>query len=439
MGSTIGHSIKGKILIYISMFFLLYPDISFGKDNFFTGKPFSIWLCFIFIIINVDKLLFLNFKKQELIFLFCYTMSLLLGIWLKNGDNGIRRNINGYIGFFATYFAIRIYAHKSSKEQIYKLLKGMYFAYVIVLFIGLLQAVYIYLGHSAVLESFFKTILSRGYTYFVDIDLGGRVDFTFSEPSLVGLYFYCFFMPTHWLCKKYSLLKKKTLDSVLLLAVSLNILTLSTRLLFDTVVFFLILQMFKTHKLGVSRKKFIKTVFIGMAGISALIVIVAFVIPREIVSNYVSRFTNVFDSISFDSFQGDQSSTVRLVLASTAIKGFLDNPVFGVGVGGFVRALECYVVLPVNNVLARNELIQIIGNPESTSYSFYFTTMCEGGAFGIISIITVIQTLLKKRMKELRILSWIVIYMFIQVELFGSLPIALWLAVMNSRSILAAT
>ena len=358
---------------------------------------------------------------------------------MKNEDNGIRRNINGYIGFFATYVAIRIYAHKSSKEQIFNLLKGMYFAYVIVLFIGLLQGIYIYLGHAAILESFFKTILSRGYTYFVDIDLGGRVDFTFSEPSLVGLYFYCFFVPTHWLCKKYSLINKKTLDSVLLLAVSLNILTLSARLLFDTVVFFLIWQMSKIHKLSVGRKKLIKTVFIGMAGISALLVLVFFVIPREIVSNYISRFTNVFDSIGFDSFQGDQSSTVRLALVSAAIKGFLGNPIFGVGLGGFVKALECYAVLPVNNVLARNELIQIIGNPESTSYSFYFTTICESGVFGIISIITVIQTLRKNRMKELRILSWIIIYMFIQVELFGALPIALWLAVMNSRSILAAT
>ena len=121
MESKIGHSIRGKILMYISMFFLLYPDINFGKDNFLTGIPVSIWLCFLFIIINVDKLLFLNIKKQELVFLFCYIMSLLLGIWMKNEDNGIRRNINGYIGFFATYVAIRIYAHKSSKEQIFNL------------------------------------------------------------------------------------------------------------------------------------------------------------------------------------------------------------------------------------------------------------------------------------------------------------------------------
>ena len=168
-----------------------------------------------------------------------------------------------------------------------------------------------------------------------------------------------------------------------------------------------------------------------MKMIIVMIIIVRFVIPQEIVNNLYLRMTSIFGG-GLHSEKGDQSTIVRFILIYCGLCGFIHSPIIGYGAGNFSIALNKFVVLPAN-ILARNEILQIMSMNDSTTYSFYSTSLCDGGLLGMLMIICVVRTLRKGKSKEGKQLKWIIIYLLVQLELFGTLPIAIWLAVYNIR------
>ena len=430
MGNNQRIRISNDILLLLSMFFILYPDINFGTDSFFSNKPISIWLCLLYIALHLQTAT-KRIKKNEVFFILMFLISAGIGLILGDRNIGILRQINGYIGVAATYLAVKIYCIKSSNRgRVFKLLKTMLLSYFwLVLITGGLQVIYIYLGHNDLLGTFLTSILYRGYAYFINQGWG-RVCFTFTEPSMAGLYFYCFFIPVYMLCKKYHLFKESFLKKTLIICFLMNTLTLSGRWFTDTFICLLILLFSYLKNNRFSRKQildFFKTVVL----VAFIIVPIGITLFSSQIALVINRFTNLIGNLSIGSENADYSFTVRYLLLYVGIQAFLFNPIFGVGLGGYYKAFDKYIILPTNPY-ARAELLSCINSPALTSYSFYFTVIAENGLLGFGMIEAVISTLRKPKDEIFRSLSWFVIYMFFQTELYGAPILAIWLAIINS-------
>lgn len=421
--------------MYLSVFFLLYPDINFGRNNFFSSKPLSIWFSLIYVCLHLGKIK--KIRVEE----FCFGISLLgsiiMGLVFSSGENGISRISNGYIGFGAVYFAIRIFTTTASRKKIYKLITTMFKSYLfIILFFGGLQFAYIYLGHLEIIGQFLKSVLYRGSDYFYNLGISGKIDFTFTEPSLAGLYFYCYFLPVCWLCKKYRLVEEKKLRTSLLIAFILNMFTISTRWYLDSIVCAFIIWLTSSKHSRVHKKAIVKGLMLSTILLLILAIVIKFVIPKEIINGQIIRFTTLFTKSKISSVDSDQSFMVRLILLYVGIAAFFNNPLFGVGEGNFYLAMKKYMITP-SGWRARAELTKIASDVSCSSYSFYTTSLGCGGLFGVIMIGSVIKTLFSSNAKEFKTLGLIIIYMFLQLELFGTPLIAIWLAVINSGCFIA--
>ena len=421
--------INKNLLIYLSMFFVLYPDITFGKNNFFSNKSLAIWLCMLFVVMTF-KTFCKNIRLNEILCAIVLLVSICIGYLLGGFDNGLGRQINGYIGFVSVYIAIKNFCINANRNEILKLLKVMYLSYIAIIFLfGGGQVIYIYGGNIGILGEIFSTILWRGYEYFVDIGWG-RVCATFSEPSMMGTYFYAYFVPVHLLCRKYKLFNLKKMNIIFIALLCINMLSLSGRWFFDTLACGMI-YLLCTIKYSRSRTNEVLHIICRMLIVGAIgYIAVQVLIPQEI-NNYIERFNSLIDNLDFYSELADGSFMVRLVLINAALLSFYDNPFLGIGMGNFHDAMQLYAIIPYNP-LARVEILGILDMPDITSYSFYFTSLGEMGVLGGIFIILVMYNFFKAKVKEFRLLAWIIAYLFVQTELYGALIFAVWLGIINS-------
>ena len=417
------------VFIYISVVFMVMPDLNLGVPSFFSHV--SLYSSLIYILLNL-KTKIGNLKKSELAFAAVIVLAFLEGL-LMNGIRGVSlagwfRTLYGFIGFFLIYISYRIFFMKKG-YLIDRFWKTVFYSYTFILLaVGFIQLSYIHLGLFGFLNSSSRFILKRGSGYFIGLGGGGRPPFLFGEPSFCGTFFYTWFFPAFLWCKKKNVVTEKKANAIFGLMLFVNILAFSSRFVVDTIVVLLVLLLSRIKSYKVKKKTFQKIllVLIGLA-----IVFVAFF-------NQITNLT-VFKRIGYvlSSFQSgigsgrDNSFIARFQYLRCGILGFLSMPLTGYGLGNYIEAFRKFVIIP-NNVYAASEIRAVLNLDETSSFSFYTTFLCECGILGLFLIIIVLQNLLKIRKDTLRLVSWIIIFFLIQTELYGFLTCAAWLAFINS-------
>jgi len=420
---------KCVFLIYLSLFFMLYSDVNFGETAFFTNKVLSIYICALFIIINIDYFFDkFSVNKYEIIEILGLIFIVIYGYIKTNGGNSFQRCVNGYIGFVLIYLAFKIFFAKADKDLIDKMFKNMVlFMLIICMTMGMMQIIYIYFGHMKVLGNLLELLLYRGSVYFINTT--GRVSLAYGEPSFCATFLYLYFIPAYIYCKTNKLFSKRFLNSSLIFVVAVHCLSLSVRFFIDTVAFLIILLLMKLQesKFKLNKKKAVISIIVSIS------LIFGFFYASDMIfsSNFVSRLQKVFNSFDFRSVDADGSTIVRLEYIYVAMQGFFHNPFLGIGMGNFYAALKDYVIIPLEYG-AKMEIMVALESPEMTSYSFYTSAICEAGILGIFYIFIIIRNLFKQNHKLLRLVAFFILWQFIQNELFGFLMCAFWLSLINN-------
>ena len=426
--------LRFKFLIYMSAFLLAYDALNIPMISILDRKPISLFLCAIFLIVNVEKIFYIKYKQRELIFIGLIILSYIIG-YIKiisvydNDFSGYKRGINSIIGFIVIYISFRMYFYYNTKNKFKKIISIIFWGYsILTISSGILQFVYYYIYPFQFIQKLFEFLLFNKMNYISF----GRIHFMLGEPSFVGGYYYLLFIPTLIYLYKVKMIGRNRAIVIFIIITILNLCSFSNRFIFDTIIFIIILTIALMKKRNIVYKYSIILVF------SLLIICFYLIFIKnvfEIKNDNLTRIEKIFVD---NSFAQDKSFIVRKTLITSGIKGAIDKPLIGWGAGAYRYAfIDNYDL--TNNIDANSELLDyVIMDIGMVSYSYYITTLCENGFIGIVMILCIVNTCINKynkKNKMLMIIGWYILYIFIQNELNSYLPIIIWLALFNSEII----
>lgn len=218
---------------FIYLAFALLP-----LDNFpymFGGayKPVSLIFIVLYCVLKIPVLIRMKFQRKEIwifiVLVSAVLISAILGLQNNYSFAGLQDAVVSLAAGIIIYLSFRIYVHSSEyrKDSFLTLFRWMFRGYWLAVIIGLLQLVYMYAFHSGALSSVIGFFVQRD-SYVT----AGRLHFTFSEPSYIGLHTNLLLFPAYLILKKYNYLTKS--DKVLLwIFIPLSLLSLSIRYYLD--------------------------------------------------------------------------------------------------------------------------------------------------------------------------------------------------------------
>lgn len=310
------------------------------------------------------------------------------------------------------YFAIDIYFVQKGK-QVETIVNYLVIAYSLSMFIGIFEFLVVRLGSIDGIR-LIMMLSKRNYIQY------GRVQFTFTEPSFIGMHIYGVLFPI------YVLTRDKKIKYIMILYIFLAIVMgCSARVVFDTAVFMIIFLFYK-----IDLKK-AKNIFIVCS------IVVSIIMGGLYIYNANYRIRMIVNQ----GIYADGSLATRWFRINASLKGYQKNKLhtlIGYGYGnaivplrdGFVEARGEY---KNPNTWEINGLINPNISSDSVAYCLYTRWISELGLIGFLSIVFYFLKYWRKVPDGgMKIYFWLVCYLYIQFDSYAFY--SLWIMLLLFRN-----
>lgn len=373
----------------------------------FIFAPSSGWatlspiIFYIYILFNYKLALNIICKNIYLCIIFIYGILITLINYYFIEIN-IANLINTFISLglgISFYIAINIYFIEKN-ENLKLIINKICISYTVSIIVGMIQFIAIKLQNNNLIN-LISLIEKRSYI------LNNRVQFTFTEPSFIGMHLFGILLPLYFLSKE-----KKIKNIIIIYIIIALISENSVRLVVDIIVFFVLYIGFK-YKI-----KKMKNIFI-VFGLFAIL------IPTFInVANHNYRIQQIMTYGVY----ADGSFSSRWFRINASIKGYYKNPIntmFGYGYGNAIIPLrngipEAKLEYKNSYMHEVDELSDLNFSSDSVTYSMYFRIISELGIIGFVLITLYICSYYKKNLPfEIKIYFFMVLYLYIQFDSYA--------------------
>lgn len=373
----------------------------------FIFAPSSGWatlspiIFFLYILFNYKFALNVICKNTYLCIIFIYGLLITLINYYFIEIN-VMNLINTFISLglgISFYIAINIYFIEK-KQNIQSIINKICNAYKISIMVGIIQFIAIKLQNNNLINLISLTE-KRSYI------LNERVQFTFTEPSFIGMHLFGILLPLYFLSKE-----KKIRNIIIIYIIIALISENSVRLVVDIIVFLILYIGFK-YKI-----KKIKNLFI-MFGLATILM------PTFM---YIANHNYRMQQIITYGVYADGSFSSRWFRINASIKGYYKNPIntiFGYGYGNAIIPLrngipEAKLEYKNSYMNEVNELSDLNFSSDSVTYSMYFRIISELGIIGFTLIMLYICSYYKKNLTfEMKIYFFMVLYLYIQFDSYA--------------------
>lgn len=370
---------------------------------------------FIYVLFNL-KFAIKSIYKYKYIFTFIIVGLILsvinyifVGIEIKNLINA---SISLGLGIISLISMDIFFRQKENKLS--TCVKLLLISYAISLAIGYIQFISVKLNIEC-LKEFFIFIEKRSYIRV------NRIQFTFTEPSFIGMHLFGILLPLYLYTKKRSII-------ILLItfAASAIIFSSGVRILIDIIVVIGILYIVYLLKNIRNVKVITITLIMLIIGASGI----------HFLYNTNFRVKNIINN----GIYADGSLASRYFRINASTKGYMKNKVnfaFGYGLGnsivpirrGYDEAMKEY---KSNYMIEMEELINPNFTSDSVSYCLYIRLISEFGIIFLISAITYLYKLSRKSDNFwFRNYIWILLYIYVQFESYAFYTIWLYIVLLN--------
>lgn len=286
------------------------------------------------------------------------------------------------------------------KNNIENIVKVLLYSYYISLIIGWIQYLVIRFNITKLIE-IFNLIEKRSYIMY------GRVQFTFTEPSFIGMHLFGILLPIYFYARD-----KKIIKLIILFSISSIIFGSGVRVLLDILIVTSILVLAKIN-------------FRNAKNIAILIFIpIVLFYSFNWIYNNNYRVRQIVDK----GIYADGSLASRYFRINASIKGYrksLDRLFIGYGMGNSLIPLKDGYFEAINEYKSSylDEVIEL-GDPnfnnDSVSYCLYIRIISEFGIFMfMILIYYLISLCIRSRNKVCKIHLIIVLYLYLQFESYA--------------------
>lgn len=400
-------------------------------DNFpfmFGGayKPVSLILIVLYFALHLPALLRLRFQRKEVwafvILVSAALISALLGKEHGYASAGLSDAVFSLAAGIVIYLSFKIFMdmNQEKPDAVLVLFRWMLRGYWLAVGIGLLQLVYIYAVPSAALQSFIGFFVHRD-AYVTT----GRLHFTFSEPSYIGLHTNLLLFPAYLVLSKYGRLAKA--DKILVvLFVLLSLLSLSIRYYID-LLFFLLAYLVVTSTAKTFPLLMLKLVLIGAVFLALLNTIFV----RNVFhlnSDHYYRILHIYEDPA--SLANDNSFSIRSTYSQLGLASFLDRPLLGYGLGNFHYGyLDNQDLIPAQTLEENEELRQAKTTLVLPQYNMYTRFLSEFGLPGILLFLTLLSLIVQGHRGNFpRLIIILLLYALLQFDSFAFIQVLFWVA-----------
>lgn len=406
---------KNDYIFKFALFTLPFENLFFAPSSgWATITPI---IFFIYVLLNFKSALksIYKFKKIFLFVLICLLLSFINYIFV---DVELKNLLNAFISIFLgliDLLAFDIY-FSQKKNEVNGIIKILLVTYYISIVIGLIQFVAIKFNIEDLKNVFIMLGKRSKYITY------NRVQFTYTEPSFVGMHLFGVLLPIYFYSKDKRLLKLICIFSMVAIMVNSGV-----RIIIDTAIVALICFMIY----------FIKNMNIKKILIALFASILIFIgVGYTYNNNY--RIHSIVDN----GIYADGSLASRYFRINASFKGYknsLMNFLFGYGLGnsiipirsGYDEAMNEYKSMYLREMY---ELANLDYIDDSVSYCLYTRIISE---FGVIMLMVAIGYLFSKSRKSedryLKNYFFIVIYLYIQFESYVFYTIWLYIELLSKE------
>lgn len=403
------------IIFKIGIFMIPFENFFFAPSaGWATLSPL---IFAIYILLNAKKAIksMIRYKEIFIFILFILLMSLINYIF--TGVN-LSNSINAFISLglgCVTLISFDIYFVENGNET-KKVVKLLLIAYSIALIVGWMQ--YLSIKFNIVsLKNIFIFLEKRNYVSF------GRVPFTFTEPSFIGMHMFGVLLPFYIVTKN-----KKIIILMFLICGSALFFEASIRLIVDILI---VISIYGIAYVIKNIKK-IRVIFI-----TVLLLILMGITIRQAYQT-MPRVKQILDM----GLYADGSLASRIIRIDASINGFKEDMIhfaFGYGMGnaaipireGYDEAMSEYREIKGNNIPQEIEELPYI-ETDSISYCLYTRMISE---FGIIMTMIALCYLfyLAKKGKNLvfMVYLFVLLYLYIQFDSYAFYTIWLYIVMLK--------
>lgn len=285
------------------------------------------------------------------------------------------------------------------KKSVNKVVKVIIIAYVLSIIVGIIQIIAIKLNVDF-LKNIFSLVSKRNYVNM------NKVQFTFTEPSYIGMHLFGILLPIYYVTKDKRILKLIIVYTVISLLFSGSI-----RLLVDIIAVLFIVVLLKNVKK-------VKTLLMILMSIPFIFMFFRFLYFNN------TRIKAIVD----EGIYADSSLASRYFRINAAIHGYCKKPInfwIGYGLGNSILPIkDGYVEAYAEYKNKWKDEVERIGdnNYSSDSESLCFFTKVISD-FGFITLIALLYYIFKLRRNcnniELKNFMWILLYLYIQFESYA--------------------
>ncbi len=400
------------IIFEIGLYLMPFENLFFAPSaGWATITPIIFFVYLLFNLKYVVKTIY-KYKYIFMFFLAAIILSIInyifVGIEIKNFINaGITLGL-GIIDFIS----LDIY-FRQKQNKIDKCTKILLLVYTISLAIGWIQFITIKFNIEPIKQIFYS-IEKRSYMG------NNRIQFTFTEPSFIGMHLFGILLPIYLFTKE-----KKLIILIIAFAMSSIIFSSGMRILIDIISVVSILYIVYLIKNINNKKLMMMTIILILIGILGI----------AILYNTNNRAKNIINN----GIYADGSLASRFFRINSTIKGCANDCrlLTGYGLGnalipirsGYEGAMKEY------KSSYTNEMEQL-ANPnftnDSVSFCLYTRVVSEFGIiFLIIAITYIYQLSIKSNNLFFRNYVWILFYIYLQFESYGFYTIWLYIVLLN--------
>ena len=412
-----------KYVFYLGCFLLPFENLFFAPSNGWAAITPIIFFVYLCGNIRYAGIEIIKYRKLILLVVVVVVTSILNFLFInKNEYEAVVRMINTMVSLglgFISLFSFDIFFVQQN-GNFRKIEKICISSYSISLMLGIIQFIAVKMNIN-IIRNIFAIVSKRDYLIY------NRIQFTFTEPSFIGMHLFGVLLPLYFFGKN-----KKIIALIVTYCVCSIFFGAGVRIILDVLVVLCIYVLFK-----INFKK-IKNVAIFV--IAVLISIGCF--------KYAYTNNNRVQQIVKLGIYADGSLASRWFRVNATLKGYKHNPfhmLVGYGLGqevyplkaGYAEAASEYKSGYLVEVTKLRNVDSLAD--ESVSYCFYTRVISECG--GIIFII--LLYLFAKRLKVSNISDWrimwvIAVYLMVQFESYGFYTIWLMI-VLTDKKMLSST
>lgn len=398
------------IIFKIAMLLLPFDNLFFAPSNgWATITPI---ILFIYVLFNI-KYVFEIIKKYKNLFIIAAIMLIFsimsFGVYGLHISATLDTIFTLFLGV-CSLFAFEIY-FVYKKNDIKSITNLLVKVYIISLIIGWVQFLAIKFQIMPIYK-LFDFVSKRNYMNV------GRAQFSFTEPSFIGMHVFGVLLPLYFITKE-----KKILKLILCFVISNFIFNSSVRFILDSVIVLLVLL----FSYLIRHKKVLILV----------LTIIILVVTLSVTYNFNSRIKNIIDK----GIYADNSLAARYFRIVSSIYGYINEPYgffYGYGMGnsilpmksGYSQALSVYK----SNYLTEIEEIANTENFNSNaSFCLYTRIISEYGIIVFILLATYISILIiRSNFKYKYELLIILLYLYFQFDSYAFYTLWIFIAILSN-------